>query len=347
MKRVYLGSNIVWQNAPTAIAATGVGTTSFTANWEAYSGAKYYLLDVSETSDFSTFVYENQIVSAPTTSYVVIGLQSNTTYYYRVRANDEYDPDYQAVLDYATTLSYTLPSASQQPLQNQLVIDLKAAGVWNKLDTFTVFATDAEDSPSSGTSNFALIDWKRLVTHTEINSPNFIPNVGYQGNGTSSSILTSYNPTLNGTNYVLGDGSFGYYMNTYDTAPGTTESAWGQNDNFGAFAWLRYTSKELYFNTDVFTGSFAYVNFVNSNNSFVQINNTSLTGVNIYKNGSLTDSGNLSTTPTAIPNGPFRAFTYRSSQFSDAILSLLYAGGDLTSEASDFNTAVNSYITSI
>lgn len=88
MKRVYLGSDIVWQNAPTAIAATGVGTTSFTANWEAYSGATYYLLDVSESSDFSTFIYQNQIVEAPTTSYVVIGVESNTTYYYRVRAGD-------------------------------------------------------------------------------------------------------------------------------------------------------------------------------------------------------------------------------------------------------------------
>ena len=40
-----------------------------------------------------------------------------------------FDPDYQAVLDYATTQGYTLPSASQQTAQNQLVLDLKAAGV--------------------------------------------------------------------------------------------------------------------------------------------------------------------------------------------------------------------------
>jgi hypothetical protein len=89
VQAVYQGVDLVWQNAPVATAATGVGTTSFTANWNAYSGATYYLLDVSESSDFSTFVYENQIVLAPNTSYVVIGLNSNTTYYYRVRASDE------------------------------------------------------------------------------------------------------------------------------------------------------------------------------------------------------------------------------------------------------------------
>jgi hypothetical protein len=69
---------------PVATAATGVGETSFTANWNAYTGADYYLLDVSEFSNFSTFVYEDQIVLAPNTSYVVIGLNPNTTYYYRL-----------------------------------------------------------------------------------------------------------------------------------------------------------------------------------------------------------------------------------------------------------------------
>ena len=74
---------------PVALAATGVGETSFTANWEAFEGAVYYLLDVSTQEDFSTFVYENEVINAPTTSYVVIGLEDDTTYYYRLRASTE------------------------------------------------------------------------------------------------------------------------------------------------------------------------------------------------------------------------------------------------------------------
>jgi hypothetical protein len=54
----------------------------------------------------------------------------------------KYDSDYQAVLNYATTQGYTLPSASQQIIQNQLVIDLKAGGIWNKLDVLYIFAND-------------------------------------------------------------------------------------------------------------------------------------------------------------------------------------------------------------
>ena len=74
---------------PIALAATGIGETSFTANWKSFSGAKYYLLDVSTSSTFNTFVYEDEIIIAPTTSYVVIGLNSGTTYYYRVRASTD------------------------------------------------------------------------------------------------------------------------------------------------------------------------------------------------------------------------------------------------------------------
>lgn len=72
---------------PVATAATGIGQTSFTANWDAYPGAVVYLLDVSASPTFDTFIYENEQVNAPATSYVVIGLTPNTTYYYRLRAS--------------------------------------------------------------------------------------------------------------------------------------------------------------------------------------------------------------------------------------------------------------------
>jgi hypothetical protein len=131
VQAVYQGANLVWQNAPVATAATGVGQTSFTANWNAYSGATYYLLDVSESSDFSTFVYENQIVEAPATSYVVIGLNSNTTYYYRVRASDE-DPDAAAFFARVTSAGGTLSTTEQDAILT-LVADLKDDGIWSSM----------------------------------------------------------------------------------------------------------------------------------------------------------------------------------------------------------------------
>lgn len=134
-----------------------------------------------------------------------------------------FDADYQAVLNYATAQGYTLPSASQRVLQNQLMIDLKAAGVWSKLDTFAVFATD-------GNSDFALIDWKRLSQYTAVNSPTFTTNSGFSGNGTSAYVNTNFNPSTSGVNYTLNNASrimFGDLPS--DTA--YPESALGSNDN--------------------------------------------------------------------------------------------------------------------
>jgi hypothetical protein len=117
----------------------------------------------------------------------------------------KFDPDYQAVLDYASTLSgVTLPEYSQQLLQNQLVIDLKDGGIWNKLDTFGVFATNGNDI-------FALVDWKRLTTYTPVSSPTFTINEGFQGNGTSSYIDTNFNPVIDGVNHTL-DNASRYYL---------------------------------------------------------------------------------------------------------------------------------------
>lgn len=116
------------------------------------------------------------------------------------------DADYKAILDYATTQGYTLPSASQRLLQEQLIIDLKDAGIWSKLDTFAVFATD-------GDSDFALIDWKRLTQYTAVNSPTFTTNQGFAGNNTSAYIDTNYNPLTSGVNFTLNDACFGSVKN--------------------------------------------------------------------------------------------------------------------------------------
>ena len=116
-----------------------------------------------------------------------------------------FDSDYQAILDFATSEGYTLPSENQQILQNQLVLDLKSNGIWSDLDAFGVLATD-------GDSDFALIDWVRLITMTANSSPTFQSNLGYTGNGTSSFIDTLFSVS-DGTNYQLSDSSFGVYYN--------------------------------------------------------------------------------------------------------------------------------------
>ncbi|MBI3124513.1 MAG: fibronectin type III domain-containing protein [Ignavibacteriales bacterium] len=77
--------------APTSTAATLVVSTSFSANWNAVTGAAGYKLDVSTVSNFASYVagFDDLDVGNVTT-YSVTGLSSNTTYYYRVEAYNNY-----------------------------------------------------------------------------------------------------------------------------------------------------------------------------------------------------------------------------------------------------------------
>jgi hypothetical protein len=325
MKRVYLGSNIVWQNAPTAIAATGVGTTSFTANWEAYSGATYYLLDVSETSDFSTFVYQNEIVLAPNTSYVVIGVQSNTTYYYRVRASDG-DLDYLNIINYATTQGYTLPSEPQQALQEQLLVDLKNAGVWSKLDTFAVFATD-------GDSDFALIDWKRVTNYTAVNSPDFTPNGGFTGDGLAAYIDTNFNPATSGVNYTLNDAGRYFWVDNRIGGiwEGATSAGNSISDNGSSVA-----KRINHIGSLNDTVNFAV-------DEFHAINRTSSTNVELFTNTTQFSRtkdvfGIIDSVQWVLRN----ASTYNGSRFR-----FYGMGASIVSENNDFYNAMNTYFTSL
>jgi hypothetical protein len=77
--------------------------SSFMATWPNLSGAKGYLLDVSTSSSFNSFVdgYHNLDVGEAT-GRVVTGLRQATTYYYRVRPYDVTVPS-----GYSETMSAT------------------------------------------------------------------------------------------------------------------------------------------------------------------------------------------------------------------------------------------------
>jgi len=72
---------------PIALAATNRNALEFTANWQSAEGARSYLLDVSRSADFESFVpgYESTNVGNEQ-SHVVNGLSIGIDYYYRVRS---------------------------------------------------------------------------------------------------------------------------------------------------------------------------------------------------------------------------------------------------------------------
>jgi hypothetical protein len=254
------------------------------------------------------------------------------------RMGGGFDSDYKAVLDYATSLGYTLPSAPQQILQNQLMIDLKSAGVWNKLDSFRVYATD-------GSAAYALIDWKRLVLCTAVNSPTFTTNQGYKGNATSSYINSNYTPSIDGVNYTLDSASIFAYISAARTA-GQIQAYQGLF--FGA-SWLLISAGtnalgESYVNsvTGVSNGA--------SGVGFQLINRLNSTTLNSYYNGALANT-NSSSLSVSLPNSTIWDLAANNNAsgtfFSDVQNAIVGYGANLNAEQSAFNTAVNNYMNAI
>lgn len=175
---------------PTATAATSVGATSFTANWNAFSGANYYLLDVSLSSSFSTFVLQDTVVL--TTSYNVTGLTSNTTYYYRVRAVTGSDSDAMAFVSRVYVAGGAL-SYNEVNATNQLVLDLKSYSIWTKMKAIypmvgasaAACAQNLVSSSFTGTFNGGWTYASSGVTPNGVN--------GYMNTGLSPNTTMNYN----------------------------------------------------------------------------------------------------------------------------------------------------------
>jgi len=239
-----------------------------------------------------------------------------------------YDTDYQSVLTYATGLGYTLPSVGQRTKQNQLMLDLKEGGIWNKLDTFAVFATD-------GNSNFALIDWKRLTTYTAVNSPTFTTNTGFQGNGTSSYISTNFNPATSGVNYTLNNASRFLWQKIKGLGTSPSDGVITANLNnilsHGTSGNRINTSNPLTLSTLVSVVGLTGLYRTNSSNV------DCITNLTVFPNTALSTSINSN-----------NQLIMRSGNSYSIVQASFYGmGASLTSENTDLYNALNNYLISL
>ena len=243
-----------------------------------------------------------------------------------------YDSTYQSILDYATTNGYTLPTDAQKLKQNQLLIDLKAAGIWTKLDTFALFATN-------GSSQFALIDWKRLVNYEAVSNPTFTTNEGFTGNGTASYIDTKFIPATDGDNYTLNNSSRYFYVfsgsATNTTIDGTTTTI--NNSQFSSSTAQRINSSNPLVGVPTSAFSFA------TGTPTKSIHRTSSTNVTLF-NGIV--SGTRTQTSTSLSNA--NQFILRNaSTYGASEISMYAMGASLVSENTDFVNAINTYMTGL
>jgi len=238
------------------------------------------------------------------------------------------DIDYQAILSYAIIQGYSLPSESQQVLQNQLIVDLKNVGVWNKLDTFAIFATD-------GSSDFALIDWKKLSQYTAFNSPTFSTNGGFAGNGTSSYVNSEFSGNL-GVNFTLNSASRFYWIDNR-SASTTLEGLDGSSGNNS----FNNSSNTHIINSGNTAFSGTAVNFaVDGWHSICRIDSANIA---LFTNTNRFDRVSASTGVVTTK----QVIGKRLSTFTSTRFRVFGCGSNLATENNDFYNAINTYLTSI
>jgi hypothetical protein len=247
--------------------------------------------------------------------------------------------EYQAILDRATALGYTKPSAAQQLEQNQLIIDLKAAGIWDDCDVIRIAAND-------GSAAFGTLNWKNPSTFqaTLINSPSFVSNGGYLGNGTTSYINENFAPS-DGTNYSLNDASEFIWIND---ALSTSGFIYGASDAAGTNASTceRNATTQVYPRINSSSGIF-YDNAVNAQRGLFGSHRNSATSASYSKNGSVVITSPLnSTTRTANKSYSLcRNLNGSASNFIPNTYSIkIFAKNILTTKLSTLYTLLNTYM---
>lgn len=239
--------------------------------------------------------------------------------------------EYQAVIAKATALGYTLPSASTQTKQNQLLVDLKTSGAWAKLDVFYMFAQD-------GSKEFATINWKNPNANqiTLVGALMTWNSSGYIG-GLLSYLNTNYNPTTNATNFSQNNASVGIWKRTHDATAG--KYMWG---NSGASSIVKsVTDPDARLNQ---TGGLN-ATFPASNTGLLILNRTSSTAVSFSTNGTTTNTTSINPS-VALVNANYSIFTYGTATASTYLgqISSFFLGASLVSETSAFYTAMNTYM---
>jgi len=245
-----------------------------------------------------------------------------------------FDTSYQAVLNYAVSLGYTLPSASQQAKQNKLLVDLKSAGVWNKLDVFYCFANDGGD-------NFATLNWKSPSTRqiTKVSSPNFIVNQGYQGTGLSY-LSTNFNPTIGTNNYVQDNAS----RNIYLYAAGVSADVSLDGSTSTTINGIRRASTTAQRINQSTSSLSSAVDFT-ATKEMKSIHRTSSTNVECF-NGT-TQSSRTATSAALANSAQFVLRGANLATFGTHTVSMYSMGASLVAENTAYTTAFETYINSI
>lgn len=240
-----------------------------------------------------------------------------------------YEDEYQAILDRATTLGYTLPSDAVKLKQNTLLTSLKSTGVWAKLDVFYVFAQD-------GGSAFGTLNWKNPNANqsTLVNAPTFVSNGGFTGNGTSSYIDTNFNPATQGVQYTQNNASRYFFTHAIGTGrfDGNTS---GTNSMFLGVS----ASQRINAGSNTAVPPIDFTSAVNTKS----LHRTTLASITAYNSTTAQIAVQTSAAMTSVNQWILRS----STNYSTNTCAAYAMGAELTAENTNFVNDWNTYKNSL
>lgn len=303
---------------------------NFPAAFEAISGSD--LVSASSMNIIAFRYFEDYDTTG--TGKVLYGLKNQLT-------AAPFDSDYQAILDRGIALGYALPSVHQRAKQNQLVLDLKAAGIWTLLDIFYVFA-------NNGSQEFATLNWKNPLLYqvSRVDTPVWTTDQGFYGNTTSSYLNTNFTPSSNGVNLTVNNGSFLLHILINSAGNAGAHGARATDGTNSLTLTPRFTDDILYARFNAAT-AYSVANIIADGTYHSK--RTSSTALSIFKNGSSLANGTV--TAQGLPAFPvfLEAFNNggTAAGFSGRGVAMAGMGASLNTLESAFYTAWNTYFTSL
>lgn len=240
----------------------------------------------------------------------------------------------------------TPPTDARKLVINQLIVDLKSAGVWAKLDALYILAAaDAQAARRNWITD--------ALNAVATSSPTFTADRGYAGNGTSSYLNTGFVPSTAGGLFSQNSGHISAWSLTSRAANisclmGATTGSGG-----GSAPYVNIFTR--------FTGDLAYFT-VNSQGLETGISNTATAGLFVasrtgsaasqgYRNGSALGAAS-SVASTGRSNNAIALLGRLSSDgiqlpTSDQIAMASIGSGLDATDAANFHSAVETYLQAV
>lgn len=227
----------------------------------------------------------------------------------------------------------TPPSSARKAIINNLIVALKAAGVWAKLDALYVFA--AADSQA------ALLNWKGATYDATLSgAPTFTTDRGFQMSS-GNYVDSNFNPTTAASPQFTQDNAHFSVWSRTSGSDANIDAGYSLS-SFNLALRVRNTSDLVSFRIN----AASYLSVSNTNGSgFFLGSRSDSSSTSGYINGSLVGSGSYA---SVAPSSTTISFGRCNTNYSARQQSAGSIGANLTgSEVSNFYTALQAYMTAV